>query len=292
MKRLRLAAAAVVAVALACATGCRPTPSGSAGNEFAVDSIGFSAAKDSGITCTIAVDYPQGDDSLAVGVRSFIARELAALYLPVNNAVDSAELAQYPVYSGSTADGQQLVDHYGNGVMRYLCDMRQELKAERLSDEYPLPPMSQKTTVSLAQTTPAYLTYRIVDDSYLGGAHPSHTAYSTNISRRTHRPVDHMVDAAKLSSMQPLLRQHVLQCLKESGVEGVTDATLAAYLILPDDGQVPLPVHSPWLEGDSLHFVYQQYEIASYAVGVIGFAVAVKDMKPYLAPEAAQLVEP
>ncbi len=291
MKKLQFAAMAVVAV-MACATGCKPTPSANDANAFAVDSMTFTSVKDSDITCTIVVDYPKGDDSLAVGVRNYIARELAALYLPVNNADDSAQLAQYPVYNGNISDGQKLVDHYGNGVMRYLCGMRQTLKDERLSQEYPLPPMSEKLTVRLEEATPAYLTYRVVDDSYLGGAHPSYTAYSTTISRTTHQPVDHMVDAGQLSKLQPLLRKHVLQSLKDSGVSDVTDATLTNYLILPDDGLVPLPVHSPWLQNDSLHFVYQQYEIASYAVGVIGFNIAADDLKPYLTPEATQLLKP
>ncbi len=297
MKRLHFAAIALAAGLTLCGTACKPSASGrsadtadsTAQDTFATDSVAFTYDKADGIKCTIGVDYPQGNDSLAEGTKQFIARELAALYLPYNDTDDAESQSDYPLYKGNTTDGRPLVDHYGNGTVRFLTEARKQLEEARL-EKHDMPTLSQITKISLEEVKPAYITYRISSDSYLGGAHHSYTAYCRNISRKTNRPVDCMIDTAKLRDMQPLLRKNVLRCVKASGVEGVTDATLDNYIILPDDGLVPLPVCTPWIEGDSLKFVYQPYEIASYAVGTISFGIAAKDIKPFLGKEAAGLL--
>ncbi len=289
MKKLKFAAIAIAAAATLCGTGCSQQPSGHSTDTFATDSVAYNHAETDGIKCTIDVDYPRGNDSLAEGARLFIARELAALYLPYNDSDDDAVQGKYPKYNGSTADGNLLVAHYGDGTVRFLADMHKELEEASL-EEHEMPTLSSQIRISVEEVKPAYITYRITDESYLGGAHRSYTSYCTNISRKTNRTADNIVDPGKLRDMQPLLRNNVLRCVKASGVEGVTDATLGNYIFLSDDNLVPLPAHAPWLQDDSVRFVYQPYEIASYAVGTISFGIAAKDIKPYLGKEAADMI--
>lgn len=305
MKKIHFLAIAAIAATM-CVTGCKNTPSQKGDNDtdstsadsvcppdmgdgtIVVDSIGFHAAKDSTLECTIGVDFPQGDDSLAAGVKALIARELSHLYMPTDMCVlDETYKSMYPLYQGSLSDGQRMVDFYGKGTMRYMeADREESLKyAEEI------PPMYQKVNIKMSEDTPAYVTYCVTDERYMGGAHGSYTFYYVNVSKQTCRTVDHSVDSTRIRDLQPLLRKGVLWYLEQCGETEASDSTLNSYLILPEDGLIPLPAFTPWLQNDSLNFVYQQYEIASYAMGPIGFNIAVKDIEPYLTDEAKTLLK-
>ncbi len=284
--KLQLAVLCLFVIALF-ATGCR---NASSNHGLDMDSIVYDSLMDSNLECKITIDYPKDNDSLAMGVKRFIASELASHYLPLNNSDEESETNKYPVYSGNVDDGQQLVNYYGNGVMTYLAEMREEWK-EYASKGTPVPTLSQEIKIVVKEITSDYITYSVTDDNYLGGAHRSFTHYCRNISTKTNKPVDNILDTRKLSSMQHILRMYVLQGLQASGIENVSDSTMDNFVILPDDGLIPLPAFSPWIENDSLHFIYQPYEIASYAVGQIKFNVAVKDMKPYFTKDADNLVK-
>ena len=251
-----------------------------------VDSVVAHMTKDSTVECKFYVDYPVGDDSLALGVRDFIARELASTYIG-RQTDDKAALAKYPVYKGSLASGKKLVDFYAKGTMRYLMAERKETESYCSGD---IPPLYETVKINKWKETPGYVTYGVSNECYLGGAHGSYSFYYVNISKHTFKPVDKTVDASRVKELQPLLRKGVLWYFRECGETGVTKANLNDYLILPDNGLIPLPVCNPWVENDSLDFVYQQYEIAPYAAGLVSFKVALKDIKPYLTKEAKDML--
>ncbi len=304
MRKMQFAALLALAVSF-CSTGCN-TPSGKSNkqdsdsvsvdtvvseiNMFVVDSIGYHEKKDSTLECAISVDYPQGEDSLAVGVKNFIARELAAAYMPRERTDEEAILRKYPTYKGSVANGRQVVDFYGKGTMQYLKDCRKETE-EYYTNMDDIPLLYQQVRIDMSEETPTYVTYGVTDERNMGGAHGSYNFYYVNISKRTCRPVDNTVDSTRIRDIQPLLCKGVLWYLEQCGVTEVTDSTLRDYIILPEDGLIPLPAHTPWLENDSLNFVYQQYEIASYAMGPIGFNIAVKDIMPYVTDELKGILD-
>lgn len=305
MKQISFSPVVVATAILVCITGCKSKQnlrcvesvtvndaiglSQKGSNIVPVDIIGYDSIE-FGTTCRIRLDFPKGNDSIANGIKNFFAQELASLYLPRNNedVEDANMLREYPTYSGDVSDGTQMVDYYGDGTMRYLLQVRKNLEAERIQMSE-MSVLSQHLTMSVDEETPAYVTYSVIDDNYLGGAHHSRTAYCRNISRDTNKPVD-IIDSTSLPNMQPLLRENVSRCLKSSGIEDVTNSTLGSYLILSEDGMIPLPIHEPWLGHNYIWFVYQPYEIASYAVGTISFSVAVEDMMPYLTEEAKSLL--
>ena len=300
MKKLHVSAMAFALFSL-CLTGCKMAQSNQNSQnassessqqtnmgELPIDSVCYNYTEKDGIMCKITVDYPKSDDSLSLGIKTFIANELAALYLPLENQEDEGDASKYPTYSGSINDGKQIVDYYGNGTMRYMVGLLDEMKKSYDANQE-LPSITQEIRIKLKEITSTYITYSITDDYYLGGAHRSYTSYLKNISRKSCKPANNLVDSTKLVALQPILRKQILQCLKTSGIESVTDKTIGNYLILPDDGNVPLPAHAPWLQKDSLCFEYQPYEIASYAVGAIRFKIAQKDLKPYLTKEAQDL---
>lgn len=301
MKKIAFCAPIIAGAVILCVSGCGTKSAGPCvsrdadsiaqtdAQALAVDTIAYDSVNATTAKCSLRVDYPTGSDSLALGIKRFIAGQLASLYLPLTYTDDAAQQRAYPLYGGSIDDGAALVGHYGNGVMRFLAGLRKEMDDAR-TEKNELPMLSAQTTISLDTVTPRYVTYRISDDSYPGGAHHAYSSYCVNISRQTFKPVDSIVSPAHLKALQPLLREHILRSLKASGVEQVTAATLSDYLILPDDGIIPLPAHSAWIERDSIRMTYQPYEIASYAVGSISFSVALKDIKPYLSTEALRLL--
>ncbi len=265
------------------------TTTGKTGQTLAVDSVCYHAKRDTSLEFTAVVDYPRGNDNLAQGVRRFIAGELDSLYLPRDRYDDAAYQRLYPAYAGSLDNGQTLVDFYGNGTMRHLLQERKDMEEyyER-TDGYPQ--IYQKVTIRKDVETASYITYSVCSEEYMGGAHGSYTFYYVNIDKHTCKAVTQLLDAQHVKALQPLLRQGALRYMKECGVTDISLDNLNDYLILPDDGVIPLPKHTPWLVGDTVNFVYQQYEIASYAAGPIAFNIAVSDLKDYFTPEGKALI--
>lgn len=304
MKKLHLLATGAIALAF-CATGCKMSSQKPASDSdsvavdttcvdsvkpltLTVDNISYHKKAGSGFECTLSVDYPRGDDSLAAGVRQFIASELAAHYIPRDMMDDAKQLRKYPLYKGTDDDGKKIIDFYGAGTTRYLTESWKEM-SESYGSNDEIPTLYQQLKIKKSEETTTYVTYSVTDERNMGGAHGSYNFYDVNISKLTFKPVN-MIDASRLRAMQPLLRKGALSYLRECGETEAADSTLNNYLILPEDGLIPLPAHSPWLAKDTLKFVYQQYEIAPYAIGPVSFNIAVKDISKYLSKDGKALL--
>ncbi len=270
-------------------TAVADTAAAAANVPLPTDSVSRHMAKDSTIEFNLIVDYPSGSDKLAQGVRKFIADRLDATYMPrMQVDDDNANRSEYPAYSGSLDSARKLVDFYTAGTMRYLQKFRDESKDD--FGEYEMPPLEQTIKVRKVADEPHYVTYCVTDYSFLGGAHGSFSSWTVNIDKTTGSPVTYTVDSTRIKALQPLLRKGVLRYVRECGETGATLKTLNNYLLLPDDGLIPLPANVPYFEKDSLCFVYQQYEIACYAMGLVSFNISVADMLPYLTPAAKALI--
>ncbi len=250
---------------------------------FEVDSIVFNKQASTSIKSHIYVDWPCGNDSLAQSVKSAIAGLLADCYLPQTNGDDDCKKA-YPIYKGSFLKGKQMIDYYGNGSAKYMKSSQDEQCAFMGNDSSDVPPYCNEIEIRKGEETNKYLTYDFTKYCELGGAHGSFSSYSINFDKRTRKLIKSAINPAKSKSMQAILRKGVMQYLKDCG-EDVTDATLNSCLMLSDGNTIPLPEHSPWIANDSVNFVYQQYEIAPYAVGLISFKLPVKAIEPYLSKE-------
>ncbi len=255
----------------------------SANTRFDVDSITFNKQASSTIKCRIFIDYPCCDDSLAQSVKTTIAELLAACYLPQVNGDDDCKKA-YPIYKGSCLTGQLMANFYGNGIIKYMKSAQDEQREFMDDQTSELPSYYNEINIRKGEETRKYLTYDFTEECYLGGAHGSYYYYSVNFDKRTAKPIKKAINPAKVKSMQSILRKGVMQYLKECN-QDVTDANLNSFLTLSDGKTIPLPEHSPWITNDSIDFVYQQYEIAPYAVGLISFKLPIKDVEPYLTKE-------
>lgn len=75
-------------------------------------------------------------------------------------------------------------------------------------------------------------------------------------------------------------------------IGATTDDELRAMFLDESDFYVtPLPQCPPLFTKDGVKFVYAQYEIAAYAVGLPTFTISYKDLRPYMKQTALRLVE-
>lgn len=291
MKRFRYMRFTLVAagMALMALAGCtsRAAKSGTAAAEqdsvqqqaaFATDSIAFCEQKDSTLKCSVVVDYPSGDDSLSVGVRRYVAGELARLFLPTMQEED--ELAA--VFKGAKDDGKALVDFYGKLNFGYLKSQYAELK------DFGIAGLSYDLSIRKTGETDRYLTYETSCYVFLGGAHGSAMCYPVNIVRSTGRVLAATVDTLKQKALQPILRRGVKEYISKAENRKIKDRDLQNMLFV-EHGIIPLPTTVPVLTPEGLHFVYQQYEIGPYALGMVEFTVPYADVKSCLTKEAAEL---
>lgn len=127
-----------------------------------------------------------------------------------------------------------------------------------------------EVTLRLQDMGERLVTYHIHRYYYSAGA--AHGIYANNYvtyDRNTEKPValtDIIADTT-------LLRDATLKSIKQTYDYGTED------LFLPDNGLLPLPGDF-YIEDNVLHVVYQVYEIASYAQGMIDAPVYPYMLKP------------
>lgn len=293
MKKVHLVLIALLA-ATCCLEGCKPNASKAA--EASADTLGTNkAASDTLVTdsivydqalCHIKVDYPTaGQDSIVSAVRQYIAKELEDLYLPTS--MNGGEDGTPAVYKGELNDGKKLVDFHGKANSDYLTGMQKEL--EDLNSAHQIH-VSYEINIRKTEETPAYITYQSWTYNYMGGAHGSAFNHSVNISKATGEALAETVDTLKVKELQPLLRKGVLSYLNDNNPdEKVTEEQLADYLFI-DNGTIPVPALTPYLTKEGVCFIYQQYEIGPYALGMVTFTVPYADIKTFLTPEARKLL--
>jgi hypothetical protein len=285
---------AILSLTAILATGCKSggtsaakTVSDSAAKEMtlATTTVEREANVDSTIQCKFTIDYPTGSDSLSLAVCKFLHSELANNYLPRINDIEGN--GNYPLYSGDVTKGEAVAGYYADGTLKYLKQQVKEMIDEGYGDQ---PTMSYELKMSKTVDTTRYVSYDVQSYAYLGGAHGSSTYYVVNIAKPSGKVLTQTVDSLQLKALQPILRKGIISYFNEDGSNEVNESNLKDQLLLDGD-IIPLPVHAPYLAADGVYFLYQQYEIGPYAIGMVGFVVPYSEIKQYLTKEALQLIE-
>lgn len=293
MKKSRFALLVLTLTAVSALAGCsngktnvkndaETTAQAAEATTLATDSITYSyTSTDSTISSSVTIDYPTGTDSLSLAVRRIISDKLADQAL--SNIAN--ETPKRPNYTGDINNGQAMADFFGK------CNT-EELKKQKKEDDSHDPDMRMSYDVKVKKEleTAKYISLSITSEAYLGGAHGSATGFNTLISKQSRSEVKYTVDSTKLKELQPLLKEGVVSYFKEMGEADVTTSNIGDYLII-EGGTIPLPVNAPYFAADGVHFIYQQYEIAPYAAGMVGFVIPFDKIKPYLTPEAQKLLD-
>ena len=129
---------------------------------------------------------------------------------------------------------------------------------------------TSEVKIIMESMTDRLLTYRLSTYSYMaGGAHGIYANNYATYDLKTEKAIaldDIVADTA-------LLRTVTLTAIKQAYDYDKDD------LFFPDNGLLPLP-RDFWLDGSVLHVVYQVYEIASYAQGMIDAPIYPYMLKP------------
>ena len=244
------------------------------------------------VQCAISVDYPTEPNELSKNIRTILNEELANLYL---GNMNGDQIEKQESYKGDLANGNLVIEKYCKDNFAYLKSQMKDLKdADPRADAN----MSYDIRLNKEAETDSYVTYHCFSYVYLAGAHGSTFERSFNIVKATGKKLSQVVDTARVKDLQPILRKGVLSYLnQQSGNESqteneeqITDAQLNDYLFI-ENGIIPLPSSSPYLAKDGVHFIYQQYEIGPYVMGLVSFTVSLEKIKPYLTGEALKLLK-
>lgn len=244
------------------------------------------------VQCAISVDYPTEPNELSKNIRTILNEELANLYL---GNINGDQIEKQESYKGDLANGNLVIEKYCKDNFAYLKSQMKDLKdADPRADAN----MSYDIRLNKEAETDSYVTYHCFSYVYLAGAHGSTFERSFNIVKATGKKLSQVVDTARVKDLQPILRKGVLSYLnQQSGTESqteneeqITDAQLNDYLFI-ENGIIPLPSSSPYLAKDGVHFIYQQYEIGPYVMGLVSFTVPLEKIKPYLTGEALKLLK-
>jgi hypothetical protein len=240
--------------------------------------------KTSQIESSIKLDYPTADTPLAAAVRKYINQNLADECLPYTQAEEEAR--KRVQFTGSLADPNEVMKFYVKKNAEWQKSCRDEYAEGQNT------PCYYELTMRKSRETDKYITYHTTIETYFGGAHGSFDSYCGIISKLTNEELKHTIDPAKVKQLQPLIRKGVISYFHECGETDVNDANLFEHLLL-DEGvnEIPLPAYVPVFTDEGVSFTYQQYEIAPYCVGLVSFTIPFSKVKPYLLPEAKELLD-
>ena len=138
---------------------------------------------------------------------------------------------------------------------------------------------TSEVNVVMENMTDRLLTYRLSTSSYMAGA--AHGIYASNYTTYDLK-TEKAVALGDVIADTTLLREAIFKSIKQTYDYDKDE------LFIPDNGLLPLP-RDFFFDGSVLHAVYQVYEIASYAQGLIDAPIYPYMLKP---EEIKQLYTP
>jgi hypothetical protein len=211
----------------------------------------------------------------------------------------------FPRYDGNLTDTDALIDYYRSNALKSLSanatsdfeerakyimedpDYTDEERADILNS---YPGYEYDFSLTKEYETPRYVVFSSIDYIYLGGAHGGVTGEgSVTFDKRNGLQFTEFFKEDALEPMQPLLLKGLTEYFSDNDGT-VTEDNVREFLFLDSD-TIPFPVWIPAPTADGLCLTYQQYEIAAYAMGMPSFILPYEDVKPYLTPEAIDLLK-
>ena len=262
---------------------------------FQTDSIGMER-EDTMVSVRVSVDWPvSGSDSLVSAIRLFACERLAT------NPMQEGK-PEVTVFD----DGKKAVETTVDTLYNQLLASWKEMTAEGVS--FDGMQFSALLRIRKLEETDRYITYLSNMEGFQGGAHGYATStgqtfrkrdgmrigYRTEFNRQTEKY--EMKDQTLFSNPQSpklaaLIKEGVRSYFKDCDQDVATDEALSDQLLNVDVNHIPLPSDAPTFSKKGLSFVYQQYEIAPYAAGMVNFFLPYQQVAPLLTPAAAELIE-
>ena len=209
------------------------------------------------ISCHIVAETPEAPLRVAVG--EWLAEMLGGYY------------------EGDVTDLQQMVDFYGKAMSDTL---RQEL-----IDIRPEAEVAFEATMEKAYETDAFVTYTYSTYYNLGGAHPTSSEEGATFRKSDGRRLSWDIIRRDRSYEFSML---LVETLRD--YFGMDNDELMQVLGEQNYFNPPLPRTPPMFFDNGMVFVYQQYEIAGYAMGMPGDTISYDRITPLLTTWARRLI--
>ena len=207
----------------------------------------------------------------------------------------------FPAYDGAPDDNDAVVEYYRIKAMDalnasasefyeeragYIRDMTEEQKKEALEE---FPRYQYDFNLEKQYETARFVVFNSSDYIFLGGAHGGILGEgSPTFDKKDGHRIEKFLKDDSLPQMQSLLTAGLVEYFGDND-DTINAGNVRDYLFLEDE-TIPFPVWTPHPTEEGLCFVYQQYEIASYAAGMPSFIIPYDALKSFLTPEAADLL--
>ena len=282
------------------------TPAGKAASAPAMaSSAGTSAAASSPVAASVvqAASVPQASGIPVVGTASVVLYDKTQcvqghptycaksnIRLPQTGIAWLDALLKQQLYEDFSAEGQPAVK--SDAALRKLIDHLVAESADGLKDyaaeKSAINELYDNTDFSFQYQRGRLATFRLIHDSYSGGAHNNYAeSYVTvDLEKRRVLNIADIVAEGKLAALDALLQKRYDEFILADNQE--YDGNNGAALIRQHKETFSKKAEltdSFELTADGLAFHYSPYEIAPFAAGVVKLTVTPDELKGILRPE-------
>ncbi|QRX63802.1 DUF3298 domain-containing protein [Dysgonomonadaceae bacterium zrk40] len=131
----------------------------------------------------------------------------------------------------------------------------------------------------LLHVSDSLMSYSVSYSDYEGGAHGSHRVTYTNIDLNRLTTLSEE-DLFLPGYYRPLTEKIVVQLMKDNEVTEPDSLQMKGFFTVEDIQ----PNNNFWLSDSAIHYAFNQYEIAPYAMGVIDVTIPYSELTELLSP--------
>lgn len=239
------------------------------------------------------VDFPvpEAEGILADSLRAYLTDRIAHRFFP-SWVGDAPEFS----FEYKVGEEQEYLSAYAAEGMKQMVDAVKSMAEEGFSAGY-----ENDYTASVALQTRKYVTLEESYSLYTGGAHGAFIASGVTFRKSDGKRMGwDLFDMSKKAQIVALIKDELRGYFAfAEGQPPVSEEELMEQLQLWDDPDtpeneleygIPLPASEPYVVRDGIAFVYQQYEIASYACGLPSGTLSFEKVRELLSEEGRALL--
>ena len=135
-----------------------------------------------------------------------------------------------------------------------------------------------------------WVTFQFVNEVFQGGAHGSHLVFGQTFRKSDGRRIGwDIIRQLPEGNLQELMRKGLVSYFAADNEEGFKEEDLENVLDESARYYIPMPQCPPLFTSEGILFLYNQYEIAAYAMGLPSFVLTWEELKPSLNVTAKRL---
>ena len=242
---------------------------------------------DSMATSALNVEFPVANKKkapLVTSINEWISEQLGGTYAAGLEG-DYAKLL---------SDTTAVMNHYFASIEKYNATNWHDIMDNFEGPERPELELYDSIAITKKQEGEQWVTMQYVNSVYLGGAHGSHLIFGQTFRKSDGRRIGWEIIRKSddpEDNIQSLMRKGLVEYFgvddpdfKEDDLGEVLQGEANAYYI-------PMPQCPPLFTKEGVMFLYNQYEIAAYAVCLPSFVISYKDLMPYLTETAKRMIK-